>query len=512
MKVVQHENKRNPISFQFKHKPNPLLSKSFQSEKIDSTPHFQIQNQSRTSPNQTSSLPSRVVHDANSQSYSEQKTRKQTSYSQRYIPSPISFSDDDSDTNSPLLTSYDWEDSEFDSDLSRPISQQTLTYLHNEIQTIHSLFAPNTTDKQLRHAIFTYIQSEISIMWPRAKLYLFGSSATHLYLPCGDLDIVIQNAHPDSKQAMYCLADYLKKSEIASRVQVIATAKVPVVKCELSDFPNIRVDFLFNHLSGVSAVSLIKSYLQLYSPLPQLLFFLKIFLLQRGLNEPYTGGMSSFALILLLVSFFQHYRSFKHTPHTNQTRNHTHQNTTNNNHHHHHHHHDINHISFATLLCDFFDLYGRKFNYITTAISTVNDGVYFPKPNHSNDIYYPQQPYLPHICDPLDETNNVTRCTFQMDLIRSEFREAFVLLSTALRSEMTQEELSQFVRSEILMIGSIQSKSEFCEKTQQQDMAMEIQNLDDCGSKRKWFENDVEDVEETPKKRKAIGSNDKIRK
>ena len=43
----------------------------------------------------------------------------------------------------------------------------------------------------------------------------------------------------------------------------------------------------------------------LYPNLPYLVLVLKQFLLQRDLNEVFTGGISSYCLILLTVSFFQ---------------------------------------------------------------------------------------------------------------------------------------------------------------------------------------------------------------
>lgn len=45
--------------------------------------------------------------------------------------------------------------------------------------------------------------------------------------------------------------------------------------------------------------------LQKYSLLPYLILVLKQFLLQRDLNEVFTGGISSYSLILMAISFLQ---------------------------------------------------------------------------------------------------------------------------------------------------------------------------------------------------------------
>lgn len=47
------------------------------------------------------------------------------------------------------------------------------------------------------------------------------------------------------------------------------------------------------------------SLFQMYPVLPYLIFVLKQFLLQRDLNEVFTGGISSYSLILMVISFLQ---------------------------------------------------------------------------------------------------------------------------------------------------------------------------------------------------------------
>lgn len=51
--------------------------------------------------------------------------------------------------------------------------------------------------------------------------------------------------------------------------------------------------------------SLCVSLFQMYPVLPYLIFVLKQFLLQRDLNEVFTGGISSYSLILMVISFLQ---------------------------------------------------------------------------------------------------------------------------------------------------------------------------------------------------------------
>lgn len=68
---------------------------------------------------------------------------------------------------------------------------------------------------------------------------------------------------------------------------------------------DVKVDISFNMSSGVNSARLIKDFKRLFPPLPKLVMVLKQFLLQRDLNEVFTGGISSYSLILMTVSFLQ---------------------------------------------------------------------------------------------------------------------------------------------------------------------------------------------------------------
>ena len=58
-------------------------------------------------------------------------------------------------------------------------------------------------------------------------------------------------------------------------------------------------------VNGLNNVAMIKAYGKTYPFLPPLFLVLKQFLVCRDLNEVYTGGVSSYALILMIVSFLQ---------------------------------------------------------------------------------------------------------------------------------------------------------------------------------------------------------------
>lgn len=53
------------------------------------------------------------------------------------------------------------------------------------------------------------------------------------------------------------------------------------------------------------AIIMFYLFAEIYSNLPHIVLVLKQFLVNRDLNEVFTGGLSSYSLILLVISFFQ---------------------------------------------------------------------------------------------------------------------------------------------------------------------------------------------------------------
>jgi non-canonical poly(A) RNA polymerase PAPD5/7 len=80
--------------------------------------------------------------------------------------------------------------------------------------------------------------------------------------------------------------------------------KVPIIKVTETK-TELRIDISFNMQNGVKSADLIKDYLKEYPCLRYLALVLKQFLLQRDLNEVWTGGIGSYSLILMIVSFLQ---------------------------------------------------------------------------------------------------------------------------------------------------------------------------------------------------------------
>lgn len=145
-----------------------------------------------------------------------------------------------------------------------------------------------------------------------------------------DIDLVIQSDSMDRQNkvtVLHTLASVLRRANLAESIQVIAKAKVPIVKFvsafgqytfrplkplqRLTRLVNSRppgrlpIDISLNQLNGISAGKIVNSYIAALPALKPLVLVIKAFLSQRGMNEVYSGGLGSYSVICLVVSFLQ---------------------------------------------------------------------------------------------------------------------------------------------------------------------------------------------------------------
>jgi non-canonical poly(A) RNA polymerase PAPD5/7 len=67
----------------------------------------------------------------------------------------------------------------------------------------------------------------------------------------------------------------------------------------------IEIDISLNQTTGIPAVKIIKRYLDYLPALRPLVIIIKSYLNQRGMNEVYKGGLGSYSIILMAISFLQ---------------------------------------------------------------------------------------------------------------------------------------------------------------------------------------------------------------
>ncbi|KAM7264312.1 hypothetical protein ACFE04_001995 [Oxalis oulophora] len=167
----------------------------------------------------------------------------------------------------------------------------------------------------------------------------------------------------------------------------------------VKDVKSVRIDISFKTPThtGLQTTELVKELTEQFPAAIPLALVLKQFLADRSLDQSYSGGLSSYCLVLLITRFLQHE---------------------------HHLGRPLNQ-KFGSLLIDFLYFFGNVFDPRQMRISVQGSGVYINRERgHSIDPI--------HIDDPLYPTNNVGRNCFRIHQCIKAFSEAYTVLDSEL--------------------------------------------------------------------------------
>lgn len=282
-----------------------------------------------------------------------------------------------------------------------------LLQLHQEIVDFCELISPTSEEHQLRAMAVQRVAKVIKSIWKQCQVNVFGSFATDLYLPTSDIDIVILDSGCCHIQSgLKALAKALTKEGVARNMQVIGKARVPIVKFVETE-SMISFDVSFDMQSGPEAAKFIKDALDAVPPLKPLCLVLKIFLQQRELNEVYSGGIGSYALLVMLLTYLQTHSSKLIHGHS----------------------HEQSRIeqNLGVLLIEFLEFYGRSLNIKDVGISCRDGGHFFKKKERG--FFDTKKPHLLTVEDPQAPTNDIAKNSFNFQKVRFAFMLAHRLLT-----------------------------------------------------------------------------------
>ncbi|KAJ2614466.1 hypothetical protein H4S08_001699 [Coemansia sp. RSA 1365] len=294
--------------------------------------------------------------------------------------------------------------------------------LNEEVEKFTAYISPTPEEHQMRQWVIERMQRVLDSMHlpeitPIAKC--FGSFETQMYLPTSDIDMTVMLYDTGSmsvsedysyKEAiqrfLYSLASHMRKNGFCTNCQVIARARVPIIKTN-ERISGIAVDISINADSGMKSAAVQRSLSEKTYPgsLRPIVLAIKQFLYQRSMNEVYTGGLGSYAITLLVVSLLQMHPRIR-SGGLDVSRN------------------------LGVILVEFFELYGKRFNYDNTCVGVLEQGQYLCK--RRKGFYNPTQPYLLSIEDPCDPSNDVTKGTHGINRIKQTFGGAYDLLNNAI--------------------------------------------------------------------------------
>ena len=287
--------------------------------------------------------------------------------------------------------------------------------LHEEIRMFNDCLRPTDEEHTARRDAVQRIRDVVTGLWPDGRLEVFGSFATGLYLPSSDIDAVILGSKcADIRQGLRVLAKSLSKKRLAVEVQTILKARVPIIKF-VEKASGYNFDISFDVANGPEAADIVLRLIDVMPAMSHLVMVLKVFLQQRELSEVYTGGIGSYALLVMVANFMQTHRSRfpgGHGGHGGQGGGGE---------------HDTN---LGELLMDFFRLHGRTIAN-GVGVSCSMGGSFFQKKQLG--FFQPERPDLYAVQDPNDDTNDLGKNSYNASKVRIAFDHAYSRLTAAVK-------------------------------------------------------------------------------
>ena len=269
---------------------------------------------------------------------------------------------------------------------------------------------------EMNEKILDKIQNNINKINTNFKAKLYGSRATNLFLMWSDIDVVICNEKRNKKikeeinkeeeietedNIEDIKYDFLEKLnellnndiKFVENIKYLNKAKIPIIKIKTTkEYNNIMIDITLQSKDhfGLKCVNLVKKLLKEYDILETLLFPLKTMLKLSELNDPYNGGLSSYALILMIVYFLEYQKKMKK---------------------------EINKDNVGSLFYEFLFFYGGRMDTNYIDINNIN-----------NSMKINKNPFI-YILDPLNNENNVGKTSFKYMEVKFIFLIALQILN-----------------------------------------------------------------------------------
>ena len=240
------------------------------------------------------------------------------------------------------------------------------------------------------------------------EVKIYGSYATGLHLPWSDLDVVLINKHNIIVQPENILKKLFLIFKEKKWIYSIKYIETPIPSLKIisnNDYEGIYLDLSIQDekYHVLECVSLVKSYLKEYKSLEPIILALKTILKNANLNNQNLGGLSSYGLILMVVSYIQNMKE-------NNILNENEEN------------------SLGKIFYGFLKHYGINFDYnkyviLTYPINDTSNNLIIDKDNHIN--FDGNHELI--IVDPLNNQNNVALNTYQFMNLKMAFMIAFMV-------------------------------------------------------------------------------------
>uniref|UniRef100_A0A0K0DXA0 PAP-associated domain-containing protein n=1 Tax=Strongyloides stercoralis TaxID=6248 RepID=A0A0K0DXA0_STRER len=181
--------------------------------------------------------------------------------------------------------------------------EPTLQGLNDELNDLCNYLKPTNNERLVRYKIFNEVRSVLQATFEHCEVLPYGSMASELFLPSSDIDIVCFMKHyvPDH---LNIAAEAFTNSIHLEVIKKIEGATVPIIKLRNNSTQSM-IDVSFDTQNVLPTVDFLLRFKQRNPKLTPLVLILKQLLQDHNLNTNTDGGLSSYAIVLLVIRLLQ---------------------------------------------------------------------------------------------------------------------------------------------------------------------------------------------------------------
>ncbi|AFZ79176.1 nucleotidyltransferase domain containing protein [Theileria equi strain WA] len=265
-----------------------------------------------------------------------------------------------------------------------------------ELLKLLDWLAPSKEERIAKEQVLMQLEIVVNALFPNAKMRAFGSYATGLSLPGGDIDVFIECEGPELC-ILNMLVYALNRLGLVHSFECIYNTNVPVVKL-VDKRTGVRLDISVFQESSNTTTKFIKEKCSAFKYMQPLILLIKLFLQARNLGDTYFGGVGSYLLYCMVLSFLQMHDS-SHKEESDDSN------------------------SIATLFVDFFYYWGFIRDYDQFCTTVRGHGHVYPRNLRNDDLNFMFS------CEsPMDPNIDIGKNAHNMHSVRLAFQHAFMVL------------------------------------------------------------------------------------
>jgi DNA polymerase sigma len=173
--------------------------------------------------------------------------------------------------------------------------------LHQEILAFAEQLRETDEEKETRERTVARCTKVVQEVEVGARLHVFGSCATDLRLPQGDIDLMVEapRSMNREKQLLSRLGDALKVARVSGRLLPLPHARVPILKYTDRE-TRVNVDACVNRIDALRSTALLARSSAALPALRPLALVLKSQMALHQLHETHSGGVGGYLLANML--------------------------------------------------------------------------------------------------------------------------------------------------------------------------------------------------------------------